>query len=124
LSYTLSLNGQAANKNLNSSERFSLGGANGVRVYPRGEVSGDQGFLVSAELHWALPGYGWQLATFFDAGRVIISKDPNMTNEKRLYFGRDVSLFLELSGSRRDVTRGVRLLPGQPDWGDGDRRDG
>ncbi|TXT35020.1 MAG: fhaC3 [Comamonadaceae bacterium] len=50
-SLLLSLNGQRASKNLNSSEKFSLGGASGVRAYPQGEGSGDQGWLLSLELH-------------------------------------------------------------------------
>ena len=41
---------QKSNKNLDSSERFYLGGANGVRAYPSSEASGDEGFLLSAEI--------------------------------------------------------------------------
>src|SRR5690606_17102591 len=39
--------GQTASKNLDSSEKLSLGGATGVRAYPQGESSGDEGFLAS-----------------------------------------------------------------------------
>ncbi len=41
---------QYATKNLDSAEKFSLGGASGVRGWPSGEASGDQGSLVS--LQW------------------------------------------------------------------------
>jgi hemolysin activation/secretion protein len=41
---------QSASKNLESSEKFSLGGASGVRGWASGEGSGDQGSLLS--LQW------------------------------------------------------------------------
>lgn len=41
---------QYATKNLDSAEKFSLGGSGGVRGWPAGEGSGDQGSLVS--LQW------------------------------------------------------------------------
>src|SRR5699024_6918706 len=37
------LQGQWSDDNLDSSEKFSLGGAHGVRAYPQGEASGDRG---------------------------------------------------------------------------------
>ena len=40
---SFAISGQQANKNLDSSEKFSLGGANGIRAYPQGEASGDEG---------------------------------------------------------------------------------
>ena len=45
-----------------------LGGANGVRAYPQGEGSGDEGVLGTLELryHTNLPGL--ILSTYFDAG--------------------------------------------------------
>lgn len=45
-----SLRGQIALDNLDSSERFSLGGVSGVRAYPSGEAGGDEGHLFSADL--------------------------------------------------------------------------
>ena len=41
---------QKAGANLDSSEEIYLGGANGVRAYPQGEASGDNGYLGSIEL--------------------------------------------------------------------------
>ncbi|MDY4295534.1 MULTISPECIES: ShlB/FhaC/HecB family hemolysin secretion/activation protein [unclassified Xanthomonas] len=43
-------NGQFASKNLDSSEKFLLGGPSGVRGHAVGEGSGDNGWLVNAEL--------------------------------------------------------------------------
>ena len=41
---------QTASKNLDSSQKMSLGGASAVRAYPGGEASGDHGALVTLEL--------------------------------------------------------------------------
>jgi hemolysin activation/secretion protein len=55
--------------NLDSSEKFSLGGSDGVRGYPTGEGSGDLGARISMELRWkALETL--QLATFYDYGKI------------------------------------------------------
>ncbi len=50
----LALSGQRASKNLISSEKFSLGGPYGVRAYPTGEAPGDDGYLATAELRYAV----------------------------------------------------------------------
>ena len=70
-----SLSGQWASKNLDSGEKFSLGGANGVRAYPGLEASGDQGWLFNLELRhqWSGP---LQLSVFFDHGRIQLNKSP------------------------------------------------
>ncbi|MDD2382973.1 MAG: ShlB/FhaC/HecB family hemolysin secretion/activation protein [Sulfurospirillaceae bacterium] len=44
-------------KNLDSSEDFSLGGAYGVRAFPNGEYSAENGYILGAELFYALPSY-------------------------------------------------------------------
>ncbi|MBT9488677.1 MAG: ShlB/FhaC/HecB family hemolysin secretion/activation protein [Rubrivivax sp.] len=75
---TLSLSGQLqaqwAPNNLDSSEKFLLGGAQGVRAYPGGEAAGDTGVRASVELRWAAlahPVAGTlQLSAFVDAGRI------------------------------------------------------
>lgn len=68
------LQGQWSKGNLDSSEKFSLGGAYGVRAYPQGEASGDQGWLANIELRYALT-QAWQLSSFVDHGRVRLNKD-------------------------------------------------
>lgn len=74
-----SLSGQQAGKNLDSSEKFGLGGATGVRGYPPGEASGDEGYLASLELRRRMGAWGGgnlQLALFHDWGSVKISHSP------------------------------------------------
>lgn len=69
------LQAQWADRNLDSSEKFYLGGAYGVRAYPQGEASGDQGWLANVELRYALTS-AWQLSTFVDHGEVRLNRDP------------------------------------------------
>lgn len=74
----LSLSGQWASKNLDSSEKFSLGGAYGVRGYPSGEAVGDSGHVGTVELRHAIPveiGI-LQPFVFADAGRVTVNRNP------------------------------------------------
>ncbi|HEY4317677.1 MAG TPA: ShlB/FhaC/HecB family hemolysin secretion/activation protein [Herbaspirillum sp.] len=72
---SLSANGQRANKNLDSSEKMLLGGATGVRAYPQGEASGDNGYLVNLELRYPL-GQSWDAIGFYDRGRVTVNHSP------------------------------------------------
>lgn len=58
-------------RNLEGSERIALGGVDGIRAYPSGEGVGDQGWLVSSELRYALAGVpGLALTAFADVGQV------------------------------------------------------
>ncbi|MBN3787654.1 ShlB/FhaC/HecB family hemolysin secretion/activation protein [Burkholderia sp. Ac-20353] len=66
---------QLASRNLDSSEKFSLGGPYGVRAYALGAGSGDQGWQASTELRY-LAAPGWQVSTFVDTGRMQINKQP------------------------------------------------
>lgn len=80
-----SVTGQRASKNLDSSEKFVLGGMYGIRAYPQGEAAGDQGWLATVELRKALmPGV--QGSVFYDAGGVDINRQPFIvgSNERRL----------------------------------------
>lgn len=79
LSLYLSLNGQFALANLDSAEKFWLGGANGVRAYPQGEAAGDDGYLANVELRYRLEpwrGVQPQLVAFVDTGGVKLNHDP------------------------------------------------
>ncbi len=70
-----SLTGQFADKNLTSSEKFTLGGVSGVRAYTSTHGSGDAGNLVTIELRASLP-YRIQLAGFYDMGKITVNKNP------------------------------------------------
>jgi hemolysin activation/secretion protein len=81
------LSGQVVDTNLDSSEKFSLGGPHGVRGYPVNEGSGDQGLLFNLELHRALSltsiNSSIDASIFFDAGRVSVDKDPWIDSDTR-----------------------------------------
>lgn len=62
---------QWAGDNLDSSEGFSLGGANGVRAYPSGEGNGDEGWLVQLEVRYNMGAYSPYI--FHDSGRVRLN---------------------------------------------------
>lgn len=76
-----SLTGQLASKNLDPSEKFVLGGMDGVRAYPQGEAFGDEGYLMSLEARFLLAGLSERvpgqvhLLGFVDAGNVTINKN-------------------------------------------------
>lgn len=76
----LLFSGQLAGKNLDSSEKFYLGGADGVRAYPQGEAAGDQGFRLTMELQaqlvTAAPQSSVNLALFSDYGYVTVNRNP------------------------------------------------
>lgn len=65
--------GQWANKNLDSSEKFYLGGSSGVRAYPSSEAGGTWGQMLNLELRWQVAD-GWSLTGFYDHGRVRVNK--------------------------------------------------
>jgi hemolysin activation/secretion protein len=72
---SVALSGQWASKNLDSSEKFLLGGIDGVRAYPQGEGVGDEGYLFRAELRHDF--WPWlQGVAFYDTGSVTINKTP------------------------------------------------
>lgn len=62
---------QWANKNLDSSQKFGLGGKNGVRAYPSGEGYGDEGHFVQTELRYAMSKFAPYV--FYDRGRVTVN---------------------------------------------------
>lgn len=84
--YTLVIkgSGQLTDHNLDSSQKFYLGGPTGVRAYPSSEGSGSEGYLLNLELKKDLPfnltgsifydqGYVRQNVDNFDASGVVIN---------------------------------------------------
>lgn len=76
----LGAQGQFASKNLDSSEKFSLGGPNGVRAYPSPESPSDSGLILTWEYRKplaieSLPG-DWVLSAFGDYGFARLHETP------------------------------------------------
>jgi hemolysin activation/secretion protein len=73
LSAVAALSGQWAGKNLDSAEKFYLGGPFGVRAYPVNEGGGSSGQLFNLEARAALPG-NLTLSGFYDWGHVVVNR--------------------------------------------------
>jgi hemolysin activation/secretion protein len=87
--YTL-LTSQFSNKNLDTSETQSLGGAYSVRAYPQDEAIGDDAALLNLELRWKVPELpDVQTIAFVDGGvaRVNHSPLPTDVNNRRFLAG-------------------------------------
>lgn len=80
--------GQWAAKNLDSSQKMVAGGPNSVRGYATGALSGDEGYLLTAEfkqpLGMALNGQ-WTATAFLDTSTLKINKKtwPMLTSANR-----------------------------------------
>ncbi len=85
-----SWSGQWTDQNLDSSEKFGLGGSAGVRAYPSGEGSGAIGQLLTAELRWRWSD-ALALSAFYDTGSVTI-------NARNDYVGASALNAYSLSG--------------------------
>lgn len=85
--------GQAANENLDSAEKFYLGGANGVRAYPANEGGGADGQLVNLELRGRLP-QNLVLTGFYDWGYVRINHHNTSNTNPNSYILKGAGLAL------------------------------
>lgn len=87
--WTNSVYGQLASKNLNSSEQIYMGGAYGVRAYPTSQGGGSQGAIFSSELNHRL-NERWNIGAFADLGIVqqyvnLYSNWQGLTNANNNY---------------------------------------
>jgi hemolysin activation/secretion protein len=103
---------QRANKNLDSSESFGLGGSDGVRAFPTGEGYGDEGWLTKMELRYNIKEFTPYV--FHDFGHVKTNAIPydNSDNYRTISgagigtkfnykdFSFDTSLAWPISGGR------------------------
>lgn len=104
---------QLASRNLDASEKFSLGGPYGVRAYALGAGNGDQGWQASAELRY-LATPGWQVSTFVDTGRVQFNKQ-RWSNERNTVQLSSIGIGVGWFGSRRQVNVTAALPLGNAD---------
>lgn len=97
-----SFSGQLASNDLDSSERFSLGGPNGVRAYPTDEASGDEAWLFNGELHWSIPLENskqiLQLIGFYDSGVSHIEKYSTDSDNRRALSGAGIGILWGMPG--------------------------
>ena len=113
LSLMAHLSWQQADKNLDSSEKLSLGGASGVRAYPSGEATGDEGGLVQLELR-----YGAGACTpyaFMDAGRITVNAKPAPASDNRRSLrGSGLGLRYQRQAWSADLALAWRTTGGRP----------
>lgn len=80
LSVKLSFDGQFASKNLDSSEKYSLGGPYAVTAYPVGEAAGDNAWVLGVEFNYDFYSMPWggdfQLSAFYNYGWTELLKNP------------------------------------------------
>ncbi|MGK5037873.1 ShlB/FhaC/HecB family hemolysin secretion/activation protein [Janthinobacterium sp. LB3P118] len=104
---------QQANKNLDSSEKLSLGGASGVRAYPSGEATGDEGGLAQLELRY---GAGACVPyVFMDAGRISVNAKPVVAGDNRRSLrGGGLGLRYQYQAWSADAALAWRTVGGRP----------
>lgn len=104
---------QVASKNLDTSEKFGLGGIYGVRAYPSGEGFGDDGALGRLELR-----YSWNQFmpyTFYDIGTVKYNHDNYQTTKnRRSISGAGLGVRYDSFRWSSDLTLAWRLSGGDP----------
>lgn len=104
----LRASGQLADRNLDSSRKFVLGGADGVRAWPAAEAAGDDGVLVQAELRHALGPT--EPFVFVDAGQVKLNHRPwDNADNARSIAGAGLGLRWSQGPWRVQGTAGWRL---------------
>lgn len=74
LNATVKLSGQVSDNNLDSSQKFDIGGSSAVRAFKQGDSSGDMGWLANLDLRYSLTD-NVALNTFYDYGHVRYSQD-------------------------------------------------
>ena len=106
------LSWQQANKNLDSSEKLSLGGASGVRAYPSGEATGDEGGLAQLELRYDAGAY--TPYAFMDAGRIMVNAKPVVAGDnRRSLSGGGLGLRYQRQAWSADVALAWRSIGGR-----------
>jgi hemolysin activation/secretion protein len=90
---------QVASKNLDSSEKFSIGGPTTLPGYASGEASGDEGTLLKLKLNWRVRN-DMALGLFADYAHIDQSHDPlaGAVNNKRHF--SDAGLSLDWQGTQ------------------------
>jgi hemolysin activation/secretion protein len=111
-----SINGQQASKNLDSSEKFSLGGPSGVRAYPLAEAGGDEGCQATLELRHSFT-LTLQGTLFYDWGDVTINKHPFGaldSSNRRSLSGAGIGVNTSLAAVQIKASLAWRTSGGQP----------
>lgn len=75
---------KALGKNLDGSEDFSAGGINGVKAYPSGELSAENGYYLGLEYFYHLRDYNSKFSIFTDIARATMEDKISTFNARTL----------------------------------------
>ena len=109
----LTLNGQWAQDNLDSSQKMAAGGPYTVRAYDVGAISGDSGYFASVEYRHKLGqawNGQWQLQVFIDSAQLEINKKPWVAGRNDAVLS-GAGLGLSWAGPDRWQARGYLASP-------------
>ncbi len=113
--YRISASAQLANRGLDGSEQFYLGGMNGVRAYGASDGYGDSGYLVSGEVRVKTDEPGLEVAAFIDTAG---AKDKEMNSWDHLAgwglglrYAKDNDWYAQLDWARKIDARNDRVEP-------------
>jgi len=121
ISLYAALSGQEASTQLDSAEKFYIGGAYGVRAYPSNEGSGSDGQLANLELRWRLPK-NIVMTGFYDIGHV--SDTDTIPNSYTLKGAGVSTSWVSNSGLNLKATWAHRIGDNPNPSGNGDDQDG
>jgi hemolysin activation/secretion protein len=108
---------QLADKNLDSSEKFSLSGPYAVRAYAPGELSVDEGSLLMLEYRYQMPMQGgtltWSVFSDYASGHINRTPLPGVSDNDATLSGSGIGLSwrngADLEFSLTAAWRGTRL---------------
>lgn len=107
--------GQMSKDNLDSSEDFGLGGADGVRGYPSGESYGDEGFMAQLEARYALTDTVSPYV-FYDYGSTRTNHDTWTSGDNtRQIAGTGVGVRATYKNLTADASAAWRTSGGKPE---------
>lgn len=113
--FRLKASGQIANRPLDGSEQFYLGGINGVRAYGASDGYGDTGYVATAEVRRATGIPGLEVAAFVDMGAVKNKFDGTMDHLAGwgvgLRYGKQGDWYAQLDYARKIDARPDRIEP-------------
>ena len=120
--YRVMAHGQLANRPLDGSEQFYLGGMNGIRAYGSSEGYGDGGYQATFEIRRQTGVDGLEAAVFTDGGGVW-NKALRRNGVEHLY-GWGVGLRYTKEGDWNAQLDYARKIDGRPDWSEPKDHDG
>ncbi|MFC7288505.1 ShlB/FhaC/HecB family hemolysin secretion/activation protein [Herminiimonas glaciei] len=108
------MSAQWSDENLDSSEKFGLGGPTGIRAYPVGESYGDQGWLAQFEARYAVGAF--VPYAFYDAGWIKTNSKPwTSADNKRSIGGYGLGVRFAQNQWSVDAAVAWRTYGGRPE---------